>query len=87
MPEKRPKSDYVIQTVINALRLLEEFDGEDELGVTELSRYLNLHKNNVFRLLATLEERGYIEQSSDNDRYRWPAAFAPLEVALEPRVG
>lgn len=70
MPEKRPKSDYVIQTVINALRLLEEFDGEDELGVTELSRYLHLHKNNVFRLLATLEERGYIEQSSDNDRYR-----------------
>ncbi|MFP8880407.1 MAG: IclR family transcriptional regulator [Myxococcota bacterium] len=70
MPAKKPKSDYVIQTVINALRLLEAFDGEDELGVTELSRYLDLHKNNVFRLLATLEQHGYIEQSADNDRYR-----------------
>jgi len=70
MPAKKPKSDYVIQTVINALRLLEEFDGQDELGVTELSRYLDLHKNNVFRLLATLEQRGYIEQSTSNDRYR-----------------
>jgi DNA-binding IclR family transcriptional regulator len=70
MPAKKPKSDYVIQTVINALRLLEEFDGQDELGVTELSRHLDLHKNNVFRLLATLEQRGYIEQSDDTERYR-----------------
>ena len=66
---KKDKSDYTIQTVANALRLLEEFEGEEELGVTELSRRLVLHKNNVFRLLATLEQRGYIEQSSENDRY------------------
>jgi IclR family KDG regulon transcriptional repressor len=70
MPPKKSKSDYVIQTVSHALRLLEEFRTEDELGVTELSRRLNLHKNNVFRLLATLEQRGYIEQSSANERYR-----------------
>jgi IclR family KDG regulon transcriptional repressor len=38
--------------------------------VTELARRLALHKNNVFRLLATLEEAGYIEQSDDTDRYR-----------------
>jgi IclR family KDG regulon transcriptional repressor len=54
MSPKKSKSDYVIQTVSHALRLLEEFRTEDELGVTELSRRLNLHKNNVFRLLATL---------------------------------
>jgi DNA-binding IclR family transcriptional regulator len=69
MSTKKDKSDYTIQTVANALRLLEEFEGEEELGVTELSRRLVLHKNNVFRLLATLEQRGYIEQRSENDRY------------------
>ncbi len=67
---KRPKSDYVIQTVSNALRLLESFRDDEELGVTELSKRLELHKNNVFRLLATLEERGYIEQCGKTDRYR-----------------
>ncbi len=67
---RKPKSDYVIQTVSNALQLLEVFQGEDELGVTELSRRLSLHKNNVFRLLATLEEKGYIDQSPNSDRYR-----------------
>lgn len=67
---KKPKGDYAIQTVVNAMRLLEEFRDEEVLGVTELANRLNLHKNNVFRLLATLEERGYIEQGSDDERYR-----------------
>jgi DNA-binding IclR family transcriptional regulator len=67
---KKQKSEYSIQTVANALKLLETFHDEEELGVTELSRRLDLHKNNVFRLLATLEMRGYIEQSAYSDRYR-----------------
>lgn len=67
---KKPKGDYAIQTVVNAMRLLEAFRDEDELGVTELSHRLSLHKNNVFRLLATLEAQGYIEQSTASDRYR-----------------
>jgi len=66
---QRAKSEYAIQTVSNALRLLEAFDGEEELGVTELARRLSLHKNNVFRLLATLEEKGYVEQS-ERESYR-----------------
>ncbi len=66
----KPKSDYTIQTVSNALHMLEAFKGEAELGVSELSRRLRLHKNNVFRLLATLEDHGYIEQSHDTDQYR-----------------
>jgi DNA-binding IclR family transcriptional regulator len=68
---KREKKSYVIQSVTNALNLLEEFKGDrDELGVTELSKRLNLHKNNVFRLLATLEAKGYIEQNKATENYR-----------------
>jgi len=68
---KKEKSDYLIQSVSHALDLLEQFHEEiDELGVTELSKRLNLHKNNVFRLLATLESRGYIEQNKVTENYR-----------------
>ncbi|RMG96920.1 MAG: MarR family transcriptional regulator, partial [Candidatus Dadabacteria bacterium] len=68
---RRKKSSYIIQSVTNALDLLEEFRGEEtELGVTELSKRLGLHKNNVFRLLATLESRGYIEQNKVTGNYR-----------------
>ena len=66
----KAKSDYSIQTVSNALRVLEVFSEEDEIGVSDLSRRLGLHKNNVFRLLATLEENGYIEQSTRSEQYR-----------------
>jgi len=68
---RKEKSEYVIQSVDHALDILEAFNyQEEELGVTELSHRLNLHKNNVFRLLATLETRGYIEQDSRTGNYR-----------------
>src|SRR5947208_11952891 len=68
---RREKSNYIIQSVSHSLDVLEQFFGEaDELGVTELSKRLKLHKNNVFRLLATLESRGYIEQNRATENYR-----------------
>lgn len=68
---KKAKSDYLIQSVSRALDLLEAFSAkEGALGVTELARKLKLHKNNVFRLLATLETRGYVEQDKETERYR-----------------
>ena len=51
----KPKAEYAIQTVANALRMLEVFHTETEMGVSDLARRLKLHKNNAFRLLATLE--------------------------------
>src|SRR5215813_2994733 len=68
---RREKSNYIIQSVAHCLDVLEQFAGEaEELGVTELSKRLKLHKNNVFRLLATLESRGYIEQNRATENYR-----------------
>jgi IclR family transcriptional regulator, KDG regulon repressor len=68
---RRDKANYVIQSVAHALDVVEQFFGDaDELGVTELSKRLKLHKNNVFRLLATLEARGYIEQNKATENYR-----------------
>lgn len=82
MAMQRAKSEYAIQTVTNALRLLEAFDGHEELGVTDLARRLHLHKNNVFRLLATLEDAGWIEQSADSERYRLGAACLRIAHAF-----
>jgi DNA-binding IclR family transcriptional regulator len=68
---RREKKSYTIRSVDNALNLLEEFKGDrDELGITELSNRLNLDKNRVFRILATLEARGYIEQNKATENYR-----------------
>ena len=49
---RREKSNYIIQAVAHALDVLEQFHGDGELGVTELSKRLKLHKNNVFRIVS-----------------------------------
>lgn len=62
MPGK-DKNEYLIQSVSLALTLLEQFrSGAQELRVTDLSRLLRVSKNNVFRLLATLEARNFVER-------------------------
>ena len=68
---RKDKGEYAIQTVDRALDILECFGySKEEVGVTELAKKLNLPKNNVFRLLATLECRGYIEQDRRSGNYR-----------------
>ncbi|MEZ4755156.1 MAG: IclR family transcriptional regulator [Bdellovibrionota bacterium] len=71
MGKKREKANYMIQSVSHAVDVLEELSKAGaEVGVTELSKRLKLHKNNVFRLLATLELRGYVEQNLETEDYR-----------------
>ena len=79
---KKPKAEYAIQAVANALRLLQVFRDEDEIGVAELARCLGLPKNNVFRLLATMEEVGFIEQCRATGRYRLGLACHSLGHAF-----
>jgi DNA-binding IclR family transcriptional regulator len=84
----REKSNYVIQSVSHALDVLEQYQGgADEIGVTELSKRLKLHKNNVFRLLATLEARGYIEQNKVTENYRLGLRCLQLGQNYVQRMG
>ena len=59
-----------IQSVQRALEILQVFNqGRPELGVTELSKELMLSKAVIFRLLATMEQFGFIEQNPQNRKY------------------
>ena len=85
---RREKANYVIQSVSHALDVLEQFYANvDEIGVTELSKRLKLHKNNVFRLLATLEARGYIEQNRITENYRLGLKCLQLGQTFIHRMG
>jgi DNA-binding IclR family transcriptional regulator len=85
---RRKQVSNVIKSVNHGLDLLEEFKGDrDELGVTELSNRLNLHKNNIFRLLATLETKGYIEQNKATENYRLGARSLELTRTFIKQIG
>lgn len=68
---RREKNEYLIQSVTLACSLLEQFRGDGrDLSVSELSRMLRTGKNNVFRLLATLELRNFVEKNPATGAYR-----------------
>lgn len=63
MLSKDQDDKYTIQSVENALDLLEAFsECDDEIRIAQMSQRLNLGKARVFRLLATFERRGYVER-------------------------
>lgn len=69
----------LIQSVQRASMLLKAFNtGAPELGVTELSQKVNLHKSTVSRLLATLEHEGLVERVPQSDKYRLGFDFVRL---------
>jgi len=52
-----------IGSVEKALSVIDALAGEGEaLGVSELARRLGMSKNQIFRVLKTLEEHGYVHQ-------------------------
>jgi DNA-binding IclR family transcriptional regulator len=65
------KSPPIVKAVNHAFDVLEALGGDrEEHGVTELAKELGFSKNNVFRLLATFQERGYVEQNPKTENYR-----------------
>lgn len=67
----RDKESYTIQSVENALDVLEALgEGPDDVRISHLSSRLGLNKTSVFRLLATFERRGYVEKEDQSGTYR-----------------
>lgn len=56
MADEKNSREYILQSVDNALRVLDSFNSmEPEMGVSELSRKLGLSKSAIFRIVSTLE--------------------------------
>jgi DNA-binding IclR family transcriptional regulator len=51
-------------------------------SLTEMSNELQMHKSTVYRLLATLEYRGLVEQDPETEKYRLGFGLASLASAV-----
>ncbi|MCF1595852.1 IclR family transcriptional regulator [Streptomyces muensis] len=74
----RPR-DHSVQSVDRAVSILQVLAKQGPSGVTEIAEALAVHKSTVFRLLATLESRGMVEQDAERGRYR--IGFTVVELA------
>lgn len=67
----KKQSDYYIESIKRAVQILHTFSLEEkELGITELSKRLNLHKSTVYRILVTLANEGIVLKNQVNQKYR-----------------
>ena len=66
-----PRPSKLIGSVERAFGILNLFDGRSpELGMTEISRAMGLHKSTVASLVYTLEAQGYLNQNPVTRKYR-----------------
>jgi len=62
---------YTLHTLQKGLADLEALAAaEGDLTLTELAHRLKESRSGVFRLLRTLQERGYVQQDAESMRYR-----------------
>ena len=64
---KEPK---LIGSLVKAVDILRCFETREEIGVSELSTLLDMHKSTVFSLISTLEHLKLLEKSEDSKKYR-----------------
>ena len=74
-----------VQSVDRALTILEALARSGEAGVTELAADLGVHKSTAFRLVATLEAHGLVEQTEDRGKYRLGVGLLRLAGATTSR--
>ena len=61
----------VINSLDRALKILEILGNSDNnMGVSELGRRLDVDKSTAYRLLAPLAARGYVEQEPETKKYK-----------------
>lgn len=59
-----------VRAVERALDILMCFTKKDDLGLTEIAAEIDLHKSTVYRLLNTLEEKGFVIRNPLTEKYR-----------------
>jgi DNA-binding IclR family transcriptional regulator len=75
-----------VQSVDRALTILGILARLGEAGVTEIAGELGVHKSTAFRLVATLEQHGMVEQNDERGKYRLGFGILRLAGATTARL-
>lgn len=80
-------SPLLIQSIERAAAVMRSFtEAQPELGVTELSHHVGLHKSTVSRILTTLQKEGFVSQNPATGKYRLGVGLISLAGVALGRV-
>ena len=84
--ERDPKS-YNVRAVERAIQILSAFDGEHaEQGVSELAQTTGLPKATAHRIIMTLFNTGFLERTSDGEKFRLGLPLVGLGLGVLRRL-
>ena len=69
-PAARKRPAYFTATLAKGLDVLEALSSLESAGLSELAHRLKVSTPTLFRILATLAERGFVEKNARTGRYR-----------------
>ena len=70
MSSTNSRSSSAVQSVERAITVMEFLSHQGWSGVTEVANEIGIHKSTAYRLLATLKDRGMVEQDGATEKYR-----------------
>jgi len=73
-----------VDRALDILLLLQQ-EGK-EMGVTQMSTALGMYKSTVHRTLATLENKGFVQQNADNGKYWLGIRLYSLGMLIRERL-
>lgn len=80
------KRDNSVHSVDRAISILQVLTLRGPSAVTEIANELSIHKSTVFRLLATLEARGLVDQNANRGRYQLGYGVVQLAAGATRRL-
>lgn len=83
MPDK--EKGTTVQSVSRALDILNYFETEESLGISELAERMGLSKSSVYGLVNTLTAYGYLQQT-ENRKYRLGIRLFELGNVMHQRI-
>ncbi len=77
-----------VKSLAKALKILDCFGADcPELGITQISKMLNLGKSNVSNIVSTFEHEGYLEQNPQTGRYRLGLKLLEFSFIINEKLG
>jgi IclR family transcriptional regulator, KDG regulon repressor len=83
----KDQNGYNVRAVERALQILESFSDENpERGLSEIAQIVDLHKATTFRIVTTLVNFGFLERTTDGQKYRLGLRLASLGCNVISRL-
>lgn len=68
----------MVNTVLKSVKILETIGKGKPLGISEISRELNIPKSSAHSILQTLESEGFVEKNGDTNKYNLGTSLIEL---------